>query len=112
MASLTIDEVGAVEVPEGTRLVRAIEAAGVDILHRCGGFARCTTCRVVFLAGEPTRMTRAEHDKLVENEVLGQFRLSCQSLVVDGMAVRPLMRLSSSGLEDAGPEPAEVITPE
>jgi ferredoxin len=112
MAQLTIQDFGTVEVAEGTRLVRAIENAGVDILHRCGGFARCTTCRVVFQSGEPSRMTRAELDKLVENGVLGQFRLSCQSLVADGMQLRPLMRLSTSGLEDSGPTPEDVITPE
>ena len=112
MAELTIDGVGIVEAPEGKRLVRAIMDAGVDILHRCGGNARCTTCRVEFLAGEPERMTQAERLKLTENGQLGQFRLSCQCLLTDGMRVRPLMRLSTSGLEDAGPEPEPFITPE
>jgi ferredoxin len=112
MAQLTIEGHGTVELPAGTRLVRAIESTGVDILHRCGGFARCTTCRVEFLAGEPDQMSRAEYEKLVENGVLGELRLSCQSLLADGMHVRPLMRLSTSGLEDAGPEPEDVITPE
>ena len=46
------------------RLVRAIEGNGVDILHRGGGNARCTTCRVQFFAGEPDRMTVAEYDRL------------------------------------------------
>jgi ferredoxin len=112
MAELTIDGVGTVEAPEGKRLVRTIMDAGVDILHRCGGFARCTTCRVEFLTGEPATMTRAEREKLTENGQLGHFRLSCQCLLVDGMRVRPLMRLSTSGLEDAGPEPEPFITPE
>ncbi len=41
-------------VPEGKRLVLAIEEdAGVDILHRCGAYARCTTCRIEYLEGEP-----------------------------------------------------------
>lgn len=112
MATLTIEGVGPVEVPAGTRLVCAIDNAGVDILHRCGGNAKCTTCRVEFLAGEPTRMTQAEHDKLEERGDLGTFRLSCQSLVADGMHVRPLLRLSTSGLEDAGPPPEDHITPD
>ncbi len=30
----------------GRRLVLALEEGGIDILHRCGGNARCTTCRV------------------------------------------------------------------
>jgi ferredoxin len=112
MPSLTIEGVGTFDVPEGRRLVLAIEDCGVDILHRCGGHARCTTCRVEFLAGQPERMTRVELDKLVENGQLGHFRLSCQSIVADGMHVLPLMRLSTSGLEDAGPPPEDQITPE
>jgi ferredoxin len=112
MAQLTIEGIGTVDVPAGTRLLRAIQGTGLDILHRCGGYARCTTCRVEFLAGAPDRMTRAELEKLTENGQLGHFRLSCQCLVADGMHVRPLMRLSTSGLEDAGPEPEDHITPE
>ena len=27
--------------------------AKVDVLHACGGNARCTTCRVEFVDGEP-----------------------------------------------------------
>jgi ferredoxin len=99
-------------VPYGKRLVRAIEDTGFDILHRCGGFAECTTCRVVFLSGEPDRMTVAEFARLTQNAELGNFRLSCQSLVTHDMHVRPLLRLSESGLDDAGPEPDSDITPE
>jgi hypothetical protein len=57
-------------------------------------------------------MTRAEHDKLVEKGSLGDFRLSCQCEVTHDMIVRPMLRLSTSGLDDAGPEVEPVITPE
>lgn len=112
MPRLTIDGHGVFDVPDGTRLVRAIEGNGVDILHRCGGYARCTTCRVAFVAGEPAQMTVAERDKLAEKEVLGEVRLSCQILCDHDMELRPLMRLSESGLSDPGPEPQAVITPD
>ena len=112
MAMLTIDGYGTFQVADGARLVRAIEGCGVDILHRCGGNARCTTCRVEFLEGEPTAMTEAEHDKLVERELLGQVRLSCQILCDHTMSVRPVNTLKASGLPDPGPEPAATITPE
>ncbi len=111
MPVITVEDHGSFEVPDGTRLVRAIEGHGVDILHRCGGNARCTTCRVEFIAGEPSRMTVAERDKLTERELLGQVRLSCQIPCDHDMQVRPLMRLAESGLSDAGPEPAVEITP-
>ena len=45
----------AFDAPQGKKLVLAIEDAGIDILHRCGGNARCTTCRVQFVSGEPSR---------------------------------------------------------
>ena len=64
MPQITVEGYGSFEVPAGARLVNALEQNGVDILHRCGGYARCTTCRVVFSAGEPARMTRAEYNKL------------------------------------------------
>ena len=112
MPRIEVEGRGTFEVPADTRLVRVIEGNGIDILHRCGGFAKCTTCRVEFLAGEPERMTVAERDKLTEKELLGQVRLSCQILCDHDMAVRPLMTLSSSGLPDPGPEPHVEITPD
>lgn len=99
-----------VEVPEGTRLVHAILEAGVDIGHRCGGFARCTTCRVEFAAGEPERMTEAERSKLEEREIR-DARLSCQIPVDRDMRVKPLMLVSEQGWPDGGPTPEAEITP-
>ena len=99
-----------VEVPEGTRLVKAILQAGVDIGHRCGGFARCTTCRVKLAAGEPERMTQAERSKLEEREIR-DARLSCQIEVDRDMRVEPLMLVSEQGWSDGGPEPEDEITP-
>lgn len=95
---LTIQGHGDVDVAEGTKLVLAIEGAGVDISHRCGGKARCTTCRVAFHSAEPD-MGKDEHDCLEEDGVLGQFRLSCQIRVDRDMTVEPLMLASAQGWE-------------
>lgn len=100
------------EVPEGQRLVLAIEAQGIHIGHRCGGMARCTTCRVVFEDGEPDTLTQAEFSKLRERGLLGQYRLSCQIVCDHAMSVRPQMTLESEGWTDTGPEPQPVVTPE
>lgn len=102
----------AFDVPGGTRLVRALEDNGVDILHRCGGYAKCTTCRVEFIEGEPGLMTVAERDKLREKGVLGQVRLSCQIECSHDMKLRPVNLFSQSGLSDPGPQPEPYITPE
>jgi hypothetical protein len=60
MPTLTIEGEGQYQVPEGKRLVLALEQdAGIDNLLAWGGNGRWTTCRVVFLEGEPDRMTVA-----------------------------------------------------
>ncbi len=111
MAKLTVEEFGTFEVPEGKRLVLALEQdAGVDQLHACGGNARCTTCRVEFVDGEPTRMTVAEKERLAARGLSG-VRLSCQILCDHDMAVRAISRLEGSGRPDPGPTPASEITP-
>src|SRR5438552_8571317 len=68
-----------IEAPQGKKLVLAIEDAGIDILHRCGGNARCTTCRVEVLEGDPEEMNALERNRLaLEAELAPNIRLSCQ----------------------------------
>lgn len=93
------------------RLVLAIEELDIHIGHRCGGNAKCTTCRVVFSEGEPERYTRAEYKKLQERGLLGQYRLSCQHTLSHDMTVRPIMTLESEGWSDTGPAPDESVQP-
>ena len=111
MPKLTIEGHGTFEVEAGTRLVNAIEDQGVNILHRCGGHAKCTTCRVEFLDGEPETITQAEKDKWKDKQEDG-FRLSCQITLEDDMTVRVINTVESTGLEDPGKRPADQITPE
>lgn len=99
------------EAENGKRLVNAIEDQGIDILHRCGGLARCTTCRVTFNSGEPENMHPREKAKLEGGDNLGNFRLSCHILCDGEMDVNVLMTVESSGLEDPGPRPADKIPP-
>lgn len=111
MPRLTVEGRGTFEVEAGKRLVLAIEGdAGVDILHACGGQARCTTCRVEFVDGEPALMTEAERDKLAQKGLVG-VRLSCQITCTSDLTVRANSRLEGSGRPDAGPPPAPVIEP-
>src|SRR5206468_2635105 len=111
MSKLTVQGYGTFEVPPDKRLVLAIEQdAKVDILHACGGNARCTTCRVEFIEGEPSRMTAAEHMALTAKGVSG-VRLSCQILCDHDMTVRAISRLEGSGRPDPGRTPEPFITP-
>ena len=111
MPTLTVVDVGSFEVPVNKRLVLALEEdAGIDQLHRCGGRARCTTCRVEFVAGEPQTHTKAEIAALTE-EGVRSVRLSCQILCDHDMTVRAISRLAGSGKSDAGPKPQPFIEP-
>jgi len=111
MPKLVVEGVGEFEVPEGKRLVLALEHdAGIDQLHACGGNARCTTCRVEVVAGEPDRITVAERNVLAARGLSG-IRLSCQILCDHDMTVRAISRLAGSGRKDAGHEPAAEIEP-
>ena len=100
------------DVAGGKRLVLAIEDAGTHIGHRCGGNARCTTCRVEFLSGEPAKMTKAEYNKLRERGLFGEYRLSCQIVCDHDMAVRPIMTLENQDWTDTGPRPDPVVQSE
>jgi ferredoxin len=108
---LTVEDVGTFDVPEGKRLVLALEdEAKIDQLHSCGGNARCTTCRVQFIAGEPERTTEAEKAVLAARGLTG-VRLSCQILCDHDMTVRAVSRLAGSGKKDVGSRPADDIQP-
>jgi ferredoxin len=114
MPKLTVDGAGTVEVAQGKRLVNALsDDAKVDQLHACGGNARCTTCRVEFVSGEPQKMTQAEKDVLAARGLTAMpgLRLSCQIACENDMTVRAISRLAGSGRADAGKRPADEITP-
>lgn len=93
----------------GRRLVLALEEGGIDILHRCGGNARCTTCRVQILAGDAGPMTAPEAERLSRVEdVTADMRLSCQVQVNHDLDVRVIRRLRDfPDMSDPGPEPIE-----
>ena len=112
MPKLNVDGVGEFEIPAGKRLVLALEdEAGIDQLHACGGQARCTTCRVEFLEGEPDKMTSAEKN-VVAAKGLSGVRLSCQIACEHDMKVRAISRLAGSGRADAGRRPTDEIQPQ
>jgi len=114
MPKLTVENMGTVDVPQGKRLVNAlIDEAKVDQMHACGGNARCTTCRVEVVAGEPSKMTEAEKSVLTSKGLIGTpgLRLSCQMLCEADMTVRAISRLAGTGRPDAGKRPTDEIAP-
>ena len=100
-----------IECEAGRKLVLCLEDNGVDILHRCGGNARCTTCRVELIEGEMAAMRDPEETVLSAKTDLGpNTRLSCQNRVNGDLHLRVVNQVSVSGM-DAGPRPAEEDTP-
>jgi ferredoxin len=111
MPQLTVEGYGTYQVPQDKRLVLAIEQdAHVDVMHACGGNARCTTCRVEFIGGEPAAMTVAEKQVLAARALSG-VRLSCQIVCDHDMTVRAISRLEGTGRPDPGRTPEPGITP-
>lgn len=107
MPNVSVEGEKSFEVANGTKLVLAIEDAGIDIMHRCGGNARCTTCRVQVLAGDPGPMGELERERLAREASLGpDIRLSCQIRVESDLTVQVLNRAAASGVTP-GPRPAD-----
>jgi ferredoxin len=104
-----VTDVGQIDVEEGRRLVLGIEDAGIDILHRCGGNARCATCRVEVLEGTPTPITPWEERRLSDLKTRKETtRLSCQIRVLEDLTVSIRRRLSDNPeMGDSGPRPIE-----
>lgn len=114
MPKLIVDDFGTFEVPAGKRLVNALQdEAHVDQLHACGGFARCTTCRVEFVSGEPAAITTAEKDILAVKGLANtpNIRLSCQIQCDHDMHVKIISRLTGTARKDCGARPADNIEP-
>jgi ferredoxin len=96
-----------IEATAGRKLVLELEDNGVDILHRCGGNAKCTTCGVEVISGDAGEKNEAEiavlEAKGIDNE---NFRLSCQIHCENDLSVKVLRQASTAGIE-AGTRPAE-----
>ncbi len=97
----------AFEVEKERKLVLGLEDNGVDILHRCGGNAKCTTCRVEIITGDPGEIGDPERIILATKTDLGDHtRLSCQVRIIDDLHVKVVRQASVEGI-DAGGRPSE-----
>lgn len=107
MPTVTVQGEKSFEVEAGKKLVLAIEDAGIDVMHRCGGNARCTTCRVQVISGTLPPMGDLERDRLAREGDLGpDIRLSCQIHVESDLTINVLNRAAASGVTP-GPRPLD-----
>ncbi len=117
-----VDFMGKVEkeftVEKGTKLLKALIDQGVDLVHSCGGRAKCTTCRTLIDEGTPTRETQAQKElfarKAQVNPIFSAPRifLSCQVLVEEDMKVSPSERFNHIIHDSIGRDTEDGITPE
>ncbi|MBE7515713.1 MAG: (2Fe-2S)-binding protein [Chloracidobacterium sp.] len=97
----------AFEAPAGKKLVLAIEDEGIDILHRCGGNARCTTCRVEILSENIGERTDVEKAILATKpDISERIRLSCQLRLNEDLHIRVVNQASIAGI-DPGKRPED-----
>jgi ferredoxin len=107
MPTVTVEGEKSFDVAPGTKLVLAIEDAGIDVMHRCGGNARCTTCRVQLISGDAGPLEPLERERLALEASFGpDIRLSCQVRVESDLTVNVLSRAAASGVTP-GPRPAD-----
>ena len=103
----TAEGLKAFEAEPGKKLVLAIEDNGIDILHRCGGNARCTTCRVEVLEGDPGPIGEDEVAILATKTDLNErTRLSCQIRIIDDLHIKVINQASVMGI-DPGNRPVD-----
>jgi ferredoxin len=103
----TANGILAFEAEEGRKLVLCLEDNGIDILHRCGGNAKCTTCRVEIISGDPGEIGEAERTILATKTDLNDHtRLSCQVRLMDDLHVKVIRQASVEGIEP-GNRPVE-----
>jgi ferredoxin len=68
----------ALTLTPGVSILKAAQAAGVDITATCGGRGRCTSCRVKFVAGAIPPPSIMDEVQLGADQVREGYRLSCQ----------------------------------
>lgn len=74
--------------PEGTTLLEAAAALGVDLDHFCGGNCSCGTCRVEIASGRCSPLRGKERLVLGEANARAGHRLACQARVAGPVEVR------------------------
>jgi len=107
-----------ITVEKGTKLLKALIDHETEIVHTCGGNAKCTTCRVTIHKGVPTKKTQAQQELLEKLIKFGQTQfdhpavfLSCQVLVEDDMTVSASETFNRVIHDSPGKDTEDKITP-
>ena len=87
MPKVTFQPAGVTEeVPRGSSILEAADAARVELPHNCGGVCACTTCHVWVERGLSSLSDIEENEDDRLDEAMGlqpSSRLGCQACVGD-----------------------------
>ena len=90
------------QVAPGTTILKAAQAAGIDITATCGGRGRCTSCRVKFVRGTIPPPTIMDELQLGADLVREGYRLSCQCHLTEPVAVQVAPPLDEQAFQILG----------
>jgi adenylate cyclase len=85
----------------GSTILDASRLGGIPHASVCGGRGRCSTCRVLVLAGHATLPPQSALEKEVLTSVRASqdIRLACQTRPTHDVTVMPFLAVSTSGVE-------------
>jgi ferredoxin len=76
-----------IEVPSGTRLIDAVDRAGLPIGRACGADLICARCGVRILEGSASRESQRESRTKERNRLASDLRLACAVRVHDDLSL-------------------------
>jgi ferredoxin len=107
------------DVESGTKLLKALRDHEIDIVHSCGGKAKCTTCRFTARKGIPRKVTQAQKERFERMVESGQPQfdapqvfLSCQVVVEKDMTLSVAEEFNHIIHDSRGRNFEDGITPE
>jgi ferredoxin len=99
---------GEIEVPVGTKILKAAQDLGAPEGYACGGVCACSTCHVYVLRGADLLSEQEEKEADVLDkafDVRESSRLGCQTTVArEGVVVVDISRESLEAFENENPE--------
>ena len=92
MSKLTVQNLGdaTINVGPGQTVLQALQAAGIDWMHACGGKGRCTSCRMIVKTGldQISPLTAAEQKYREAGRLKTTERLTCQCTLLGDVTAR------------------------
>ncbi len=101
-----------IEVPAGTTVLKAAQAAGAQVGFACGGNCACSTCHVYVREGYDSLSDVEENEEDILDkafDVKPVSRLSCQAKIGEQDLVCEITRESRQAWYDEHPEEREKL---